>query len=88
MIPQKIEQAINGQVPFGTELFYAQRDGVKEPLLLSKQVVITGDRLTDASPGFDSQDHRPVVSVTLDAQGARIFRRLRARRSSAGWRFC
>lgn len=47
--PQKIQQAINGQVPFGTELFYMERDGKKEPLLLSRQVVITGDRLTDAS---------------------------------------
>ena len=74
--PQKIELAINGQVPFGTELFYVQRDGGKEPLLLSKQVVITGDRLTDSSPGFDSQDHRPIVSVTLDAQGARIFQQV------------
>jgi preprotein translocase subunit SecD len=74
--PQKIEQAINGQVPFGTELFYVQRDGGKEPLLLSKQVVITGDRLTDASPGFDSQDQRPIVSVTLDAQGARVFQQV------------
>ncbi|MBX9812517.1 MAG: protein translocase subunit SecD [Burkholderiales bacterium] len=74
--PQKIEQAINGQVPFGTELFYVQREGGKEPLLLSKQIVITGDRLTDASPGFDSQDHRPIVSVTLDGQGARIFQQV------------
>lgn len=74
--PQKIELAINGQVPFGMELFYVQRDGGKEPLLLSKQVVITGDRLTDSSPGFDSQDHRPIVSVTLDAQGARIFQQV------------
>ncbi|MFN7086949.1 MAG: protein translocase subunit SecD [Burkholderiales bacterium] len=74
--PQKIEQAINGQVPFGTELFYLQREGGKEPLLLSRQIVITGDRLTDASPGFDSQDHRPIVSVTLDGQGARIFQQV------------
>ncbi len=74
--PQKIEQAINGQVPFGTELFYVQREGGKEPLLLSKQVIITGDRLTDASPGFDGQDHRPIVSVTLDGQGARIFQQV------------
>jgi preprotein translocase subunit SecD len=70
--PQKIEQAIKGQVPFGTELHYVQRDGGKEPLLLSKQVVLTGDRLTDASPGFDSTDNRPVVSITVDGQGARI----------------
>ena len=74
--PQKIEQAVSGQVPFGTELFYVQRDGGKEPLLLSKQVVITGDRLTDASPGFDGQDHRPIVSVTLDGQGARVFQQV------------
>jgi len=74
--PQKIELAIGGQVPFGTELFYVQRDGGKEPLLLSKQIVITGDRLTDSSPGFDQQDHRPIVSVTLDAQGARIFQQV------------
>jgi preprotein translocase subunit SecD len=74
--PQKVELAINGQVPFGTELYYVQRDGAKEPLLLSRQVVITGDRLTDASPGFDQQDSRPIVSVTLDGQGARTFQQV------------
>ncbi len=70
--PQKIEQAVKGSVPFGMELHYSQRDSGKEPLLLSKQVVLTGERLTDASPGFDSTDHRPIVSITVDAQGARI----------------
>lgn len=74
--PQKIEQAVAGQLPFGTELFYVQRDGATEPLLLNKQIVITGDRLTDASPGFDSQDGRPIVSVTLDGQGARVFQQV------------
>jgi len=74
--PQKIQQALAGQVPFGTELFYLQREGNKEPLLLSRQVVITGDRLTDASPGFDQTDNRPIVSVTLDGQGARIFQQV------------
>ncbi|MDH5535026.1 MAG: protein translocase subunit SecD [Betaproteobacteria bacterium] len=74
--PQKVEQAIAGQVPFGTELFYVQREGTAEPLLLNKQIVITGDRLTDASPGFDSQDSRPIVSVTLDGQGARVFQQV------------
>ncbi len=71
--PQKIEQAVKGSVPFGTELHYVQRDGGKEALLLSKQVVLTGERLTDASPGFDGTDHRPIVSITVDAQGARII---------------
>jgi preprotein translocase subunit SecD len=70
--PQKIEQAIKGSVPFGTELHYSQRDSGKEALLLGKQVVLTGERLTDASPGFDSTDNRPVISITVDGQGARI----------------
>jgi preprotein translocase subunit SecD len=74
--PQKVQQAIDGQVPFGTELFYMQREGAKEALLLSRQVVITGDRLTDASPGFDQTDNRPIVSVTLDGQGARVFQQV------------
>jgi preprotein translocase subunit SecD len=74
--PQKIQQALNGQVPFGTELFFLQREGAKEPLLLSRQVVITGDRMTDASPGFDQTDNRPIVSVTLDGQGARVFQQV------------
>ena len=74
--PQKIQQALSGQVPFGTELFYLHREGGKEPLLLSRQVVITGDRMTDASPGFDQTDNRPIVSVTLDGQGARVFQQV------------
>ena len=45
--PGQLEQALNGSVPFGTEL-YTERGG--SPLLVKKQVVLTGDRLTDASP--------------------------------------
>jgi preprotein translocase subunit SecD len=41
---------------------------------VKKQVVLTGDRLTDAQPGFDGQTHEPAVHLTLDAAGARIFR--------------
>ena len=74
--PQKLEQAIKGQVPFGTELHYSQRDSGKEALLLNKQVVITGERLTDASPGFDSISNTPIVSVTLDGQGARVIQQV------------
>ncbi len=78
--PQKIEAALQGQVPFGTELYFSQRDRggerTKEALLLNKQVVITGERLTDASPGFDSTDHRPIVSITLDGQGARVMQQV------------
>jgi len=60
-----------GQVPFGDE-FYVERDG--QPILVKKQVILTGDRLTDAQPGFDNQTQEPAVHLTLDATGARIFR--------------
>lgn len=74
--PQKLDAAIKGQAPFGTELHYSQRESGKEALLLSKQIVITGERLTDASPGFDQQSNSPIVSVTLDGQGASVFQRV------------
>jgi preprotein translocase subunit SecD len=40
---------------------------------VKKQVVLTGDRLTDAQPGFDNQTNEPAVHLRLDGQGARIF---------------
>ncbi len=69
--PGSLEAAIAGQVPFGTEL-YTERGG--RPLLVKKQVLLTGDRLTDAQPGFDNQTQEPAVHLTLDSAGARIFK--------------
>ncbi|MDA0190386.1 MAG: protein translocase subunit SecD [Proteobacteria bacterium] len=66
-----LDAALAGQVPFGTEL-YVERGGA--PLLVKKQVVLTGDRLTDAQPGFDSQTQEPAVHLSLDSAGARIFK--------------
>jgi preprotein translocase subunit SecD len=71
MNPAALAAAQAGQVPFGDE-FYVERDGA--PILVKKQVVLTGDRLTDAQPGFDNQNHEPAVHLTLDATGARIFK--------------
>ncbi|MHB1122702.1 MAG: protein translocase subunit SecD [Ramlibacter sp.] len=60
-----------GPVPFGTEK-YIERGG--QPVIVKKQVVLTGDNLTDAQAGFDSQTQEPAVHLTLDAKGARIFK--------------
>jgi len=62
--------AARGEVPFGTE-YYVERNG--QPVLVKKAVVLTGDRLTDAQPGFDSQTNEPAVHLRLDGPGARIF---------------
>ncbi|NKE69032.1 protein translocase subunit SecD [Ramlibacter sp. RBP-2] len=60
-----------GPVPFGAEK-YIERGG--QPVVVKKQVVLTGDNLTDAQAGFDSQTQEPAVHLTLDAKGARIFK--------------
>jgi preprotein translocase subunit SecD len=72
--PQKIDDALKGNVPFGMELFIERRGKTTEALLLSKNVIITGERLTNAAPSFDQQNNEPIVSVELDGQGARIMR--------------
>ena len=69
--PGSLEAAIAGQIPFGTEL-YTERGG--RPLLVKKQVLLTGDRLTDAQPGFDNQTQEPAVHLSLDSAGSRIFK--------------
>ena len=60
-----------GMVPFGSER-YLERGG--RPVIVKKQVILTGENLTDAQPGFDSQTQEPTVNLNLDAKGTRIFR--------------
>lgn len=66
-----LDKASKGQVPFGDE-FYIERNG--QPILVKKNVVLTGDYITDAGPGLDQQNGESVVHVTLDGRGARIFK--------------
>ncbi len=61
----------NSPVPFGTERFL-ERNG--QAVIVKKQVILTGENLTDAQPGFDSQSQEAAVHLTLDAKGARIFK--------------
>ncbi len=60
-----------GTVPLGCER-YNERDG--RPILVRRQVILTGENLNDAQAGFDSQTQEPAVHLNLDARGARIFR--------------
>ncbi len=64
-------EAGRGPVPFGSER-YLDRSG--QPVIVKKQVILTGENLTDAQPGFDGQTREPTVNLTLDAKGSRIFR--------------
>ena len=60
----------NGPVPFGSERFMER--GAR-PLIVKRQVLLTGENLRDAQPGFDDQQ-QPAVHLTLDEKGSRIFR--------------
>ncbi len=71
--PSVMELAAKGQPPLGTE-YYTERGG--HALLVKKQVVLTGERLTDAQPGFSGDTQEPAVHLTLDSAGARIFKEI------------
>ncbi len=63
--PEAAEQS--GQAPLGDEL-YKTRDG--RPVLLKRDVIVTGNELVDAHSGLDNQSGTPAVFVTLDGKGA------------------
>ncbi|MSQ80576.1 MAG: protein translocase subunit SecD [Candidatus Methylopumilus sp.] len=68
-----LENAQKGNIPFGDDLF-KDRDG--RPILVKKNVLLTGDRITDAGPGVDQESGRSVVHVTLDGRGSNIFKQV------------
>jgi preprotein translocase subunit SecD len=68
-----VQDALDGRVPVGAAL-YRERNG--QPILLKRRVIVTGDQITSAAAGFDQQSGSPMVSVSLDGQGARQMRRV------------
>ena len=61
--PVEAEQL--GRAPLGTRL-YQRRDG--GPVLLKREIIVSGEQLVDASSGFS--EGQPAVFVKLDARGA------------------
>jgi preprotein translocase subunit SecD len=70
-LAQAFEAERSGRVPAGTALYH-ERNG--QPILLKRQVIVTGDEMTSASSGFDQQSGQPAVYVNLDSKGARRMR--------------
>ncbi|NCX68668.1 MAG: protein translocase subunit SecD, partial [Betaproteobacteria bacterium] len=71
--PADIDQAIDGDIPFGRDLFY---DRNQNPLLLKKDVILTGENINNAGPGVDNQTGQSIVSLNLDSKGANIFKKI------------
>ncbi len=69
--PATLQAAASGQTPFGTEMYF-ERNG--QPVIVKKTVVLTGEYITDAQPGFDNQTNQAAVHINLDGRGGRIFK--------------
>ncbi len=63
-----VQDAVDGRVPAGSKL-YKDRSGF--PILLDKQVMLTGESIIDAASGIDSMNGGPDVTITLDGRGAK-----------------
>lgn len=67
---QAASAAQSGRAPLGTKLFH-MRD-TQEPILLKRQVILTGESIVNASAGQD-QNGMAQVDITLDSRGAEKF---------------
>jgi preprotein translocase subunit SecD len=78
------EEALKGRVPEGAEVLYERKvnkqtgEVTRAPFLIRKQVLLTGDALTDAEVRIGSQFNEPYVSIEFDREGARRFERITA----------
>ena len=58
--------------PPGLDVF---KTGDGRQVVFKKSVIFSGDRITSASAGFDS-NQRPAVSITLDSAGGRVMQEI------------
>jgi len=71
MVDDEHQISPGAAAPFGTEMF---KDREGNMLLVKKQVILAGERINDAQPGFDSRNNEPAVHINLDGVGARKFK--------------
>ncbi|MCR4377067.1 MAG: protein translocase subunit SecD [Rhodospirillales bacterium] len=70
-------EALAGRVPPGTVFLPAQNEidvmGQPRMYLVQKRIMVSGDTLVDAQPGFDSANNQPIVNFRFDVVGAKRF---------------
>jgi preprotein translocase subunit SecD len=77
-----VDEALKGKVPAGSEILYERkvnkqtREVTRTPYLLKKQVLLTGDALTNAKMELGSRFGEPYVSIEFNSDGARLFERI------------
>jgi preprotein translocase subunit SecD len=75
MVDQTIspDQAQEGRVPPESEILMGSRSEGRTPYLIEKRVLVSGEDLTDAQPGFDQRTGEPIVTFRFNNNGARRF---------------
>src|SRR6516165_1720880 len=68
-----VEQALQGRPPPESEIVYGSKAENRQPYLLEKRVIVSGEELTDAQPGFDQRSSEPIVTFKFNTSGARKF---------------
>jgi preprotein translocase subunit SecD len=71
MVDEEHQISPGAAAPFGTEMFKTREGNM---LLVKKQVILTGERINDAQPGFDNRSNEAAVHINLDGVGARKFK--------------
>src|SRR5436309_1173722 len=67
------EQALQGRPPPESEIVYGSKAENRQPYLLEKRVIVSGEELTDAQPSFDQRTSEPIVTFKFNLNGARRF---------------
>ena len=68
-----VDQAQQGRVPPESEILLGSKSEGKTPYLIERRVLVSGEDLTDAQPGFDQRNGEPIVTFRFNNNGARRF---------------
>ncbi|MBX9621888.1 MAG: protein translocase subunit SecD [Alphaproteobacteria bacterium] len=70
-----VDMSINaepGKTVPGVDILPEERDGKTIYLAVKKQIILSGENLVDAQPGFDEYN-RPIINFKFDSLGAKKF---------------
>jgi preprotein translocase subunit SecD len=67
------DQARGGQIPPESELLMGSKSEGRSPYVIERRVLVSGEDLTDAQPGFDQRNGEPIVTFRFNNNGARRF---------------
>src|SRR5205814_10337409 len=73
--PEHYPLSLHDALPISpeSEIVYGSKAENRQPYLLEKRVIVSGEELTDAQPSFDQRTSEPIVTFKFNTSGARKF---------------